>query len=158
MMTLTYVSAIGGPYGSAFLIMATLPGALAECRIGITDISQVSAAIINQIPGQTLILSIGAAFGGNQDFANDRALSIGLLPVGVAGINGVHAASKIFSEDQEISLGFTDNELEDRPSGMREYAGFVARIFRLSTASIVFMIIGMMTCRIVFLGWLGILY
>jgi hypothetical protein len=74
----------------------------------------------------------------------------------VAGINGIHAASKIFSEDQEIYLGYTDNELEDRPSGMREYAGFVARIIRLSTAYTVFMIIGMMTCRIVFLGWLGI--
>ncbi|KAI8582611.1 hypothetical protein K450DRAFT_196621 [Umbelopsis ramanniana AG] len=157
LLTISFVSAMENPFGIALLILATLPGVLAECRMGIDEISQAAAAIINQIPGQTLLLSIGAAFGGNQDFANDSALSIGLLPIGVAGINGIHAASKIFSGDQEVLCNVTDNELENRPPGMREYAGLIARVLRLSSTAIVFMVIGMMTCRIVFLGWLGIL-
>ncbi|KAH8547492.1 hypothetical protein BGW37DRAFT_470984, partial [Umbelopsis sp. PMI_123] len=157
LMIVSYVSAMHIPFQSSLLILASLPGVSAGCQIGIIEISQAAGAIVNQIPGQTLILSMGAAFGGNQSFASDFPLAIGLLPIGVAGINGIHEASKLFSNQEEFEIGVTANEIEDRPPGKREYAGLIARILRLYSTSVIFMVVGMMTCHIVFLGWFAIL-
>jgi hypothetical protein len=142
---------------SLLIVLTTIPGVSAQYHLSMNELNQAAGAILSQISSQTLLLSIGTAFGGDQSFANDAKLAFGLLSIGVAGINGVHAASTAFASKSEHKTFMSDEECEDREGGLWRYGGLIARLLRLYATGIISIIVGNFTCPTVSFGWIVIL-
>ncbi|CAO3661903.1 unnamed protein product [Umbelopsis vinacea] len=143
-------------WASIYMILANLPTVSAGC-LGLNDLSQAAGAILSQIGGQTLLLSTGSTLGGSQSFATDHYMAFGLLSVGVAGINGIHASSTILSNERECQIGMSDDEREDREGNSGRYASLIARLLRLFSTAIISIVVGIFTYPMVSLGWTVVL-